>query len=75
MLIKGFELLDFCFSWLNKFGLGFGFVSVFGGMIIVNFLLNEVSLFFGVFRYVKIIIILNLGLKMFFIFMWLWCDI
>ena len=63
MLTKGFESSDLRLSRLNKFGLGFGLVSAFGGTIIANFPSNEVSPFFGVLRHAKIIIILNLGLK------------
>lgn len=44
MLMKGLDLEDCCFDCFNKLGLGFGLVSVFGGLIIVNFLLNEVCL-------------------------------
>lgn len=74
MLTKGFESSDLRLSRLNKFGLGFGLVSAFGGTIIANFPSNEVSPFFGVLRHVKMIIILNLGLKMSSTFMRLWCD-
>lgn len=41
MLTKGFESSDLRLSRLNKFGLGFGLVSAFGGTIIANFPSNE----------------------------------